>query len=342
MNVRNLKYAVPAVLLLGLAAACGSSPPPPPVTLHGVFIDLSGANITADGQTCASYENGSYQLSAEAGGKTQIADLTFTNTLAGYEPAGKIGQGQAWLCVGKWSVTVPGSTAGWIFTLTPSNYSPSSVTVPSSSSGSSIALDDGGGNNGGDLELSNLTELALTAKPQPGAIASAAAAARAATAQKAAAEKKAAAAQKAAAAARAAAARKAAAEKKAAAERAHAIHEARIAAENTLISATKWDEVIRNPDAYIGDIFTISGTVAEYNLDSNSLATVENAAIVAVDANGNYFVVECDASKLGNVQPGQTFTAKVTVLGTEEAENTVYGGTSEVPDFDASTFTVTG
>jgi hypothetical protein len=45
---------------------------------------------------------------------------------------------------------------------------------------------------------------------------------------------------------------------------------------------------------------------------------------------------------LGNAQPGDTFTAKVTVLGTEEAENTVYGGTSEVPDFDASTFTITG
>jgi hypothetical protein len=112
--------------------------------------------------------------------------------------------------------------------------------------------------------------------------------------------------------------------------------------EDTPISAAQWGRVIRNPDNYIGDIYTISGTVAEYNINSNSLATTENAAIVATDANGNYFVVECDSSKLGNVQPGQTFSAKVTVLGAEEAQNTVYGGTSEVPDFDASTFTVTG
>jgi len=159
--------------------------------------------------------------------------------------------------------------------------------------------------------------MALAAKPQPGLTA----------AQKAAA---------------AAAARKAAAEKKAAAERARAIHEARIAAENTPISATQWDNVIRNPDAYIGNIYTISGTVAEYNLNSNTFATVENAALVATDANGNYFVVECDKSKLGNVQPGQTFTAKVTVVGVAQTENTVSGGTGEVPDFDASTFTVTG
>ena len=145
-----------------------------------------------------------------------------------------------------------------------------------------------------------------------------------------------------AAAAKAAAARRAAAERQAAAERARAIREARIAAENTPISATKWGEVIRNPDAYAGDIFTILGTVAEYNVNSNTFATVEDAAIVATDANGNDFVVECDASKLGNVQPGQTFTAKVTVVGVVQAQNTVYGGTGELPDFDASTFTVTG
>jgi hypothetical protein len=132
-----------------------------------------------------------------------------------------------------------------------------------------------------------------------------------------------------------------AAERKAAAERAHAIHEARLAQENTLISTAQWDAVIQNPDNYQGDIYTISGTVAEYNLNSNSLATQESAALVATDGNGNDFVVEAPASVLGDAQPGDTFTAKVTVLGSEEAENTVYGGTTEVPDFDASTFTVT-
>jgi len=145
-----------------------------------------------------------------------------------------------------------------------------------------------------------------------------------------------------AAAAQRAAAAKSAAAQKAAAERAHAIHEARIAAENTPISATLWGEVIRNPDAYQGNIYTITGTVTEYNINSNTLATQENAALVAEDDNGNDFVVEAPASLLGNVQPGDTFTAKVTVLGSEEAQNTVYGGTTEVPDFDASTFTITG
>ena len=67
-----------------------------------------------------------------------------------------------------------------------------------------------------------------------------------------------------------------------------------------------------------------------------------NDALVATDANGNDFIVEADPSKLGNVQPGQTFTAKVTVLGVVQVENTVSGGTGEAPDFEASTFTVTG
>ena len=59
-------------------------------------------------------------------------------------------------------------------------------------------------------------------------------------------------------------------------------------------------------------------------------------------ANGNDFVLEADASKLGNVHPDQTFTAKVTVVGVAQTQDTVSGGTGEVPDFDASTFTVTG
>ena len=132
-----------------------------------------------------------------------------------------------------------------------------------------------------------------------------------------------------------------AAARQSAAARARAIHQARLARENTLISTAQWDAVIQNPDNYQGDIYTISGTVTEYNINSNTLATQESAALVAVDGNGNDFVVEAPASVLGDVQPGDTFTAKVTVLGAEEAQNTVYGGTSEVPDFDASTFTVT-
>jgi hypothetical protein len=35
----------------------------------------------------------------------------------------------------------------------------------------------------------------------------------------------------------------------------------------------------------------ISGTVAEYNINSNTFATVENAAPIATDANGNDFVL---------------------------------------------------
>lgn len=132
-----------------------------------------------------------------------------------------------------------------------------------------------------------------------------------------------------------------AAARKSAAARARAIHQARLAREDTLISAAQWDKVIQDPDNYEGDIYTISGTVAEYNLNSNTLATQESAALVATDGNGNDFVVEAPVSVLGNAQPGDSFTAKVTVLGAEEAQNTVYGGTTEVPDFDASTFTVT-
>ena len=139
-----------------------------------------------------------------------------------------------------------------------------------------------------------------------------------------------------------AAAAKSAAAAKAAAAKAAAARAARIAAENTPISAAQWGRVTRNPENYVGDIYTITGTVSEYNINSNTFASNANAALVATDANGNSFVMEADSSLLGNVQPGQTFTAKVTVEGVDQTQNTVSGGTGEVPDFLASTFTVTG
>ena len=147
---------------------------------------------------------------------------------------------------------------------------------------------------------------------------------------------------KAAAAAAKAAAAKAAAQAAAAAAKAAAAAAAKTAAENTPISAAQWGRVIRNPSAYTSDIYTISGTVTQYDINSNTIATVENAALVAVDANGNQFIVEANPSLLGNVQSGQTFTAKVKVLGAVGVQSTTGGGTGQAPDFDASTFTVTG
>ena len=129
---------------------------------------------------------------------------------------------------------------------------------------------------------------------------------------------------------------------KAAAAKAAAARAARIAAENTPISAAQWGRVTRSPDNYVGDIYTISGTVTQYDINSNSIATVENAALVADDANGNQFILEANPDLLGNVQVGQTFTAKVKVLGAVGVQSTTGGGTSEAPDFDASTFTITG
>ena len=149
----------------------------------------------------------------------------------------------------------------------------------------------------------------------------------------------------AAAAAKAAAVKAAAAARAAriAARRAAAARAAQLAAENTPISANLWSQVIRNPDNYTGNIYTITGTVTQYDINSNSLAQqAGDDALVAEDYDGNSFVVEGSQSTLGNVQVGQSFTAKVTVLGAEQYENTTYGGTGEEADFDASTFTVTG
>jgi len=122
MNMARLRYAVP-VLLLGLAA-CGSSPAratlPRAPRSRSIFRGIFAAAYPSDpgpGSSCAQIERGTWQLSAGTG----TASLTFANTLPGYEPAGALAQGQTWLCVGQWSITVPSSATGWIFTLNSSD-----------------------------------------------------------------------------------------------------------------------------------------------------------------------------------------------------------------------------
>jgi hypothetical protein len=107
------------------------------------------------------------------------------------------------------------------------------------------------------------------------------------------------------------------------------------------VSGAQWGAISRSPDSHTGETYTISGTVSEYNINSNTFATVENAALVATDVNGNTFVLEADSSLLGDAQPGQTFTAEISVIGSVTAQNT-FGGQSQEPDLDANTFHITG
>jgi hypothetical protein len=108
------------------------------------------------------------------------------------------------------------------------------------------------------------------------------------------------------------------------------------------ISAAKWGAVSRNPDSHAGETYTISGTVSEYNINSNTFASAEDAALVATDANGNTFVLEADSPLLGNAQSGQTFTAEISVIGSVTGQNTTFGGQSQMPDLDAKAFHITG
>lgn len=173
------------------------------------------------------------------------------------------------------------------------------------------------------------------AKPKPVVLTAAQKAAAAQAAAQKAAAAKAAAAQ--AAAAKAAAAQAAAA--KAAAAQAAA---AKTASENAPISASQWGIITRDPASHAGEIYTITGTVSQYDINSDTFATVENAALLATDSNGNQFVLEANSSQLGNVASGSTFSAKISVVGAVTSQSVTGGGTGQLPDFDASMFHVTG
>jgi hypothetical protein len=178
------------------------------------------------------------------------------------------------------------------------------------------------------------------AKPKPVVLTAAqkAAAAKAAAAQ--AAAQKAAAAK--AAAAQAAAAKAAAAQAAAAQAAAAQAAAAKTASENVPISASQWGIITRDPASHAGEIYTITGTVSQYDINSDTFATVENAALLATDSNGNQFVLEANSSQLGNVASGSTFSAKISVVGAVPSQSVTGGGTGQLPDFDASTFHVTG
>jgi hypothetical protein len=107
------------------------------------------------------------------------------------------------------------------------------------------------------------------------------------------------------------------------------------AALSTSISSQQWGIVTRDPGPHAGEAYTISGTVAQYDINSNTFATVGNAALIAVGPDGTRFVMEGDSSLLNKLSVGSVFTARVTVIGAVTMNSVVGGGTGQIPAFDA-------
>jgi hypothetical protein len=107
------------------------------------------------------------------------------------------------------------------------------------------------------------------------------------------------------------------------------------AALSTSISSQQWGIVTRDPGPHAGEAYTISGTVAQYDINSNTFATVGNAALIAVGPDGTRFVMEGDSALLNKLSVGSVFTARVTVIGAVTMNSVVGGGTGQIPAFDA-------
>jgi hypothetical protein len=138
------------VLLAACSAgsAASSSPPPAAVTLAGTFADDSFQASSYQGNPCAMFESGNWQLQVNAGGSTTVTVVAFTNTAVADAPgAGPAGEPAYGLCQGSWSVSVPKS-ADYVITAISSGADgdsqqiPGSVVIPGSDGRSDIQLGD--------------------------------------------------------------------------------------------------------------------------------------------------------------------------------------------------------
>jgi len=131
------------------AGSAASSSRPSGVTLAGTFTDDSFQASDYDGNACASFESGNWQVQVKAAGSTTVAIVMFTNTAVTDAPSPGSGGHAYGLCTGSWSVSVPKS-ADYVITAISAgddgddgdSQLPGSVVVPRSYAGSGIQLGD--------------------------------------------------------------------------------------------------------------------------------------------------------------------------------------------------------
>jgi hypothetical protein len=133
-------------LLAACSAGSAASSSPPGVRLAGTFTDDSFQAKDYHGNTCATFESGTWQLQVQAAGSTTVAIVAFTEAAVADAP-GSGPDGPAYgQCTGSWSVSVPKS-ADYVITAFSSgddgnSQLPGSVIVPKSYSGLDIQLNN--------------------------------------------------------------------------------------------------------------------------------------------------------------------------------------------------------
>ena len=128
------------------AGSAASSSPAPRATLAGTFTDDSFRASDYDGNACASFESGTWQVQVKTDDSTTVAVVAFTNTTVAHAPGSGPGETGYGLCAGSWSVTVPKS-ADYVLTVISAgdegnSQLPGSLVVPGSDGGFNIQLGD--------------------------------------------------------------------------------------------------------------------------------------------------------------------------------------------------------
>jgi hypothetical protein len=128
------------------AGSAASSSPAARVRLAGTFTDDGFQASDYDGNACATFESGTWQVQVKAGDSSTVAIVAFTNTAVAHAPGSGPGETGYGLCAGSWSVTVPKS-ADYVLTVASAgddgnSQLPGSLVVPGSDGGFDIQLGD--------------------------------------------------------------------------------------------------------------------------------------------------------------------------------------------------------
>jgi hypothetical protein len=108
-----------------------------------------------------------------------------------------------------------------------------------------------------------------------------------------------------------------------------------------------WLEIVKDPDSYKDQCYTIYGEVTQFDSDTGNNAfradvggTEQTPSYGFVDYPTNTFLTG-EASTLSSVVEKDLFTANVMVLGPETYQTQI-GGQTTVPELQVDTITVTG
>jgi hypothetical protein len=107
------------------------------------------------------------------------------------------------------------------------------------------------------------------------------------------------------------------------------------------VTDSQWQLISENPNAYIGQTFTVYGTIFQHDANTGADEFLADAGPSDNPNTVTVFTTTSDASQVAPLQENQSFTAEVSVEGSL-SYTTESGGSNTAPELTVVSITVTG